>query len=194
MTHKPEIGVMFRREQHPATLADRARRAESLGFDQFWIVEDCFYLGGISQAAIALTATSTIKVGIGINPGVAHNPAILAMEYATLARAFPGRLIGGIGHGVAEWMEQIGEKPASPLTSIEEITTSLIRLLNGERITVDGRYVKLTDVELDPPQMWFRRYCWEFALVNRLRWLVASPTECCLQKVPLRIMSPGRAT
>ncbi|NRD60055.1 LLM class flavin-dependent oxidoreductase, partial [Corallococcus exiguus] len=119
MTTKPHIGVMFRREQDPATLAAEARRAEALGFDQFWIVEDCFYMGGISQAAIALTATTTITVGIGINPGVAHNPAILAMEYATLARAFPGRLIGGIGHGVSEWMAQIGEKPASPMKSIE---------------------------------------------------------------------------
>ncbi len=145
------MGVMFRREQDPSRLADAARKAESLGFDQFWIVEDCFYMGGISQAAIALTATSTIKVGIGINPGVAHNAAILAMEYSTLERAFPGRLIGGIGHGVDVWMKQIGEGVASPLTAIEETTTAMRRLLNGERITVDGRYVKLNDVQLDPP-------------------------------------------
>lgn len=150
-TSKTSIGVMFRREQDPAALADAARKAEALGFDQFWIVEDCFYMGGISQAAIALTATSSIKVGIGINPGVAHNAAILAMEYSTVERAFPGRLIGGIGHGVDVWMKQIGESVASPLTAIEETTTAVRRLLNGERITTDGRYVKLTDVELDPP-------------------------------------------
>ncbi len=146
-----QIGVMYRREQDPANLMQAARRAEELGFDQFWIVEDCFYLGGISQAAIALAATSSIKVGIGINPGVAHNAAILAMEYSTLERAFPNRLIGGIGHGVDVWMEQIGEKVASPLTAIEETTAAMKRLLAGERITVDGRYVKLTDVQLDPP-------------------------------------------
>ncbi|HWV24848.1 MAG TPA: LLM class flavin-dependent oxidoreductase [Thermomicrobiales bacterium] len=147
---RPQLGVMFRRERDPATLANEARRVEALGFDQFWIVEDCFYMGGISQAAIALTATSTIQVGIGINPGVAHNPAILAMEYATLARAFPGRLVGGIGHGVAEWMQQIGETVSSPLTAIEEITSAVSRLLRGERLSVDGRYVTLTDVALDP--------------------------------------------
>lgn len=145
------IGVMYRREEDPAGLANAARRAEELGFDAFWVVEDCFYMGGISQAAIALASTSTIQVGIGINPGVAHNPAILAMEYATLARAFPGRLIGGIGHGVSEWMDQIGEKVASPLTAIEETTTAIRRLLRGERLTVDGRYVQLRDVVLDPP-------------------------------------------
>ena len=151
MSRKPAIGVMYRREQDPANLTQAARRAEELGYDQFWIVEDCFYLGGISQTAIALAATETIKVGIGINPGVAHNAAILAMEYSTLERAFPGRLIGGIGHGVDIWMKQIGEAVASPLTAIEETTVAMKRLLNGERITVDGRYVKLTDVVLDPP-------------------------------------------
>lgn len=148
MSTSLEIGVMFRREQDPATLPAYAQRAEQMGFDQLWIVEDCFYLGGISQAAIALATTSTIKVGIGINPGVAHNTAILALEYATLARAYPGRLIGGIGHGVAEWMEQIGAKPASWLISIEEITSNLRAILRGERVNSEGRYVQLRDVEL----------------------------------------------
>src|SRR5690554_8130443 len=105
-----QIGVMYRREQNPSGLMQAARRAEELGFDEFWIVEDCFYMGGISQTAIALAATEKIKVGIGINPSVAHNAAILAMEYSTLERAFPGRLIGGLGHGVDIWMKQIGEK------------------------------------------------------------------------------------
>lgn len=146
-----QIGVMYRREQDPSGLMKAARRAEELGFDQFWIVEDCFYMGGISQTAIALAATEKIKIGIGINPTVAHNAAILAMEYSTLARAFPGRLIGGLGHGVDIWMKQIGEKVASPLTAMEETTTAMKRLLAGVRITMDGRYVKLTDVQLDPP-------------------------------------------
>ncbi|MCA9833566.1 MAG: LLM class flavin-dependent oxidoreductase [Thermomicrobiales bacterium] len=147
----PAISVMYRRESDPAGLAEESRRVESLGFEALWIVEDCFYMGGISQAAIALASTTTLKIGIGINPGVAHNAAILAMEYATLARAFPGRLIGGIGHGVESWMEQIGESVSSPLTAIEETTTAIRQLLHGERISIDGRYVRLDDVQLQPP-------------------------------------------
>jgi alkanesulfonate monooxygenase SsuD/methylene tetrahydromethanopterin reductase-like flavin-dependent oxidoreductase (luciferase family) len=140
---------MFRREQEPSTLMAWARRAEALGFDQLWVVEDCFYHGGIAQAAIALAATERIAVGLGINPGVARNPAFLAMEYATLAHAFPGRVIGGIGHGVAEWMEQIGARPASWLTSLEEITTAVRSILRGERVTTDGTQVRLRDVRLE---------------------------------------------
>ncbi len=144
-----ETGVMFRREQDPATLISYAQRVEALGFDQLWVVEDCFYHGGIAQVAIALAATTRLKVGMGINPAVARNPAFLAMEYATLAHAFPGRFIGGIGHGVAGWMEQIGARPASWLTSISEIATAVRRIIRGEHVTTDGRYVRLTDVQLE---------------------------------------------
>ena len=151
MATAPQIGVMFRREQHPATLIDYARRVESMGFDQIWVVEDCFYHGGVSQAAIALATTSRLKVGLGINPAVARNPAFLAMEYATLANACPGRVVGGIGHGVAEWMEQIGATPASWLTSIEEITTAVRRILRGEEVTTEGRYARLDRVKLELP-------------------------------------------
>lgn len=151
MANTPEMGVMFRREQDPATLVDYARRVEAMGFDQLWAVEDCFYAGGIAQVAIALAATSRLKVGMGINPAVARNPAFLAMEYATLANAFPGRFIGGIGHGVAGWMEQIGARPESWLKSIEEITTSVRSILRGERVSTEGQYVRLTDVQLERP-------------------------------------------
>ena len=143
-----EIGVMFRREQHASTLASYARQVEDMGFDQLWVVEDCFYQGGIAQAAMALTATDRIKVGLGINPAVVRNPAILAMEYATLASAFPGRFIGGIGHGVAEWMDQIGAKPDSWLASIEETTSAVRRILRGENVTANGTYVQLDEVRL----------------------------------------------
>ncbi|MGC4189946.1 MAG: LLM class flavin-dependent oxidoreductase [Thermomicrobiales bacterium] len=150
----PEIGVIFRREQHPASLADYARRVEAMGFNQLWVVEDCFYMGGIAQAAIALTATTRLTVGVGINPAVVRNPAFLAMDYATLASAFPGRLIGGIGHGFGGWMEQVGAKPASWLQSIEEVTTAVWRMLGGEEVTVHGDYVNLDAVQLaSPPEV-----------------------------------------
>jgi alkanesulfonate monooxygenase SsuD/methylene tetrahydromethanopterin reductase-like flavin-dependent oxidoreductase (luciferase family) len=146
-----ETGVMFRREQDPATLVSYAQRVEAMGFDQLWVVEDCFYHGGIAQAAMALAVTNRLKVGMGINPAVARKPAFLAMEYATLANAFPGRFIGGIGHGVSEWMDQIGEKPASWLTSISEITSSTRRILRGELVSMDGHYAQLRDVQLELP-------------------------------------------
>src|SRR5699024_722920 len=44
-----------------------------------------------------------------------------------------------------------GAWPASALTLMRETTEAVRALLRGERVTVDGRYVKLDDVVLDVP-------------------------------------------
>lgn len=152
-SRKPAIGVMFRCQYPPEQLRDFARRAEAGGLDELWIVEDCFFAGGIASTATALAVTSTINVGLGILPAVVRNPAFAAMELAALARLFPGRLLPGFGHGVASWMRQVGALPASQLGAIEEITAAVRVLLHGDEVEVDGRFVHLDKVQLNfPPQ------------------------------------------
>lgn len=73
------------------------------------------------------------------------------MEAATLHRLFPGRLKLGVGHGVQAWMGQVGARVDSPLTLLREYLAALRALLAGERVTVDGRYVRLDNVALDWP-------------------------------------------
>lgn len=145
---RPAVGVMLRREIPPDRLAARARLVEELGFDAAWVVEDCFWTSGIAAAAVALAATRELDVGIGILPAVLRNPALAAMELATLAGAFPGRLAAGFGHGVAEWMRQVGAHPESPLAALEETLAAAGDLLGGARVTREGRHVALRDVEL----------------------------------------------
>ena len=117
------------------------------------MIEDCFYTAGVSLAATALARTKELTVGIGILPAVARNPAISAMEIATLAHLAPGRLLAGIGHGVQEWMDQMGARTASPLTTLEEAITIVRRLLHGE--TLDDRGIEYTmrNVSLEAPPM-----------------------------------------
>ena len=145
---RSSVGVRINREQPPARLVELARQAEDAGLDEVWLVEDCFWAAGIATVATALAVTSTIKVGIGVLPAVARNPAIAAMELAALAELHPGRLIGGLGHGVASWMRQIGAYPASPLAALEETLVAVRRLLAGDRVSVTGRHVDLDEVEL----------------------------------------------
>lgn len=90
-------------------------------------------------------------MGIGVLPMPLRNVALTAMELATLSRLFPGRIVGGVGHGVQSWMAQVGARHASPLTLMAEYLPTLRALLAGERVTIDGRYVHLDDVALDWP-------------------------------------------
>ncbi|MGB3186500.1 MAG: LLM class flavin-dependent oxidoreductase [Ornithinimicrobium sp.] len=140
---------MLPREVSPADIARVAVACEEAGFDELWVVEDCFYTGGLICAALALSATSQITVGIGILPAVVRNPAFTAMEAATLAGAFEQRVHLGIGHGVAAWMRQIGAQPASWLRSLEETTEAVRDLLHGETVSVSGAYVRLDQVRLE---------------------------------------------
>ncbi|WP_328744652.1 LLM class flavin-dependent oxidoreductase [Streptomyces sp. NBC_00285] len=145
------IGVMYDRDWAPEGLPGFARRAEALGVDDLWVVEDLGWNGGVSAAAVALGATQRLRVGIGIAPAPLRSPALLAMELATLARVFPGRLVAGIGHGVREWMEQVGVAPGSPLALLEETITAVRALLRGEKVELDGREVRLEGVQLVHP-------------------------------------------
>ncbi|MEU9569209.1 LLM class flavin-dependent oxidoreductase [Streptomyces massasporeus] len=145
------LGAVFRPQLAPERLRSVARLADDAGLDELWLWEDCFREGGISTAAAALAWTERVRVGVGLLPVPLRNVAITAMEAASLHRMFPGRAILGVGHGVQDWMGQVGARVESPVTLLREYLLALRALLAGERVTVDGRYVKLDDVALDWP-------------------------------------------
>jgi len=135
----------------PERLPDLARAAEHAGLDDLWVWEDSFKQSGIASATAALACTENIRVGITLLPVPLRNPALTAMEIATIARMFPGRFVAGIGHGVQEWMGQAGVRVASPLTLLREQATAIRQLLSGETVTTSGRYVTLDQVRLTWP-------------------------------------------
>lgn len=146
----PRLGVVFVPTLPPEALGPLARAADE-HLDELWLWEDCFKEAALGAAGAALAWTDRVRVGIGLMPAPLRTVAVLAMELATLHRLFPGRLLPGVGHGVQDWMGQVGGRPGSPLTLLEEYTTALRALLDGEEVTTDGRYVHLDRVRLDWP-------------------------------------------
>jgi alkanesulfonate monooxygenase SsuD/methylene tetrahydromethanopterin reductase-like flavin-dependent oxidoreductase (luciferase family) len=145
---KPSLGVIFHPKFPPETLVDFARRAESAGFDEVWLWEDCFFAGALTSAAIMLMATQRIKIGIGLMPATVRNPLFAAMEITTLARLYPGRFFPGFGHGVDSWMKQIGAAPKSSMKALEETVNAVRALLRGENVAMHGSHVHLENVKL----------------------------------------------
>jgi 5,10-methylenetetrahydromethanopterin reductase len=102
-------GVVFPPRTDPATLPRFARRAEELGFDSLWVIEDCFITGGLTMAATALAVTER------------------------LGRMHPGRFVAVFGHGVPAWMEQVGALPPKRMTTLRETTAGCGRCSPGRR-------------------------------------------------------------
>ncbi|WP_414721376.1 LLM class flavin-dependent oxidoreductase [Streptomyces ossamyceticus] len=140
------VGVMLPLDLPVGEVLPYVRRAEELGFDQVWVVEDLGWRGGVAQAATVLASTTLLTLGIGIMPAGARNVCFAAMELAALAQLHPGRLIAGIGHGMPGWMRQVGSWPESPLTLIKEYARALRLLIAGEPGPENGRYARCEGV------------------------------------------------
>jgi alkanesulfonate monooxygenase SsuD/methylene tetrahydromethanopterin reductase-like flavin-dependent oxidoreductase (luciferase family) len=145
------VGAVFPARAPVESLPAFARTVEAAGLDELWLVEDCFLSGGLTMAATALAVSEKITVGIGLMPAVMRNPALAAMEIATLARLHPGRFTVALGHGVPAWMAQIGATPRRRMAALEDAVVAIRALLRGATVTIDGADVRLDAVALDNP-------------------------------------------
>ena len=81
---------------------DVARHAEALGYRRIWVAEH-HNMAGIASAATSVVighiaaGTSTIRVGAGGIMLPNHAPYVIAEQFGTLARLFPGRIDLGLG-------------------------------------------------------------------------------------------------
>ncbi|GAA5158898.1 LLM class flavin-dependent oxidoreductase [Ornithinimicrobium tianjinense] len=148
----PVLALVQPADQPPRHMLQAARAAEDAGLEEVWLWEDCFAASGVAPAAAVLAATG-LRVGVGLFPAPLRVPSLTAMEIATLAEMFPGRLLPGLGHGVQEWMEQVGVRPASPVTLLREHLVAISALLRGEEVAMRGEYAVLDQVRLRfPPE------------------------------------------
>lgn len=135
------VGAMIPTSTPPEEIPTAAEFIEESGFGEVWLAEDYFLYGGMTATAATLQATSDIKVGLGVVASVVRHPAVTAMELATLGRAYPDRVLPGIGHGVPFWTKQMGLYPSSPLSVFKEVVTSVRRLVEGETLSeTDGQF------------------------------------------------------
>ncbi|MDB5567623.1 MAG: alkane 1-monooxygenase [Tardiphaga sp.] len=81
---------------------DLAAHAETWGYQRFWVAEH-HNMAGIASAATAVVishiaaGTRTIRVGAGGIMLPNHAPIIIAEQFGTLARLYPGRIDLGLG-------------------------------------------------------------------------------------------------
>lgn len=134
----------------PAAGLDLARRAEALGYQSFWTAEvtgpEAFaLLGAASQVA------PTLGLGTGVLALQLRTPPLLAMAAATLQAMAPDRdvLLGvGISSPVvaARW-HGAGYRDR-PLAQVREFVTLLRACLEGESVTFEGDFYRVSKFRL----------------------------------------------
>lgn len=62
----PNIGIQIGATTPPGELSAVAAEAELLGYEEIWLAEDYFELGGVASVAAALAVTEQIRLGSGL--------------------------------------------------------------------------------------------------------------------------------
>ena len=140
-----KFSLRLNNDMPAADYVPMARAAEAAGFDQFWVSDDLFLRSGVVILTAVAAATSRIEIGSCIlNPYTIH-PAELAMVAATLDEFSGGRFNLGLSAGAGDFLDWIGVDHAKPLTAVRETVEAINRLLCGERVPLDGKFLRWTD-------------------------------------------------
>ena len=112
----------------------RGRRRSTL-----WIACHLFLRDPITTAAIALGATSRIKIALmAMSPYTVH-PVFTAMAAATLDEMYPGRVILSLGAGAPADLKAAGIEAVKPLVTINEALAVSRAMFAGELVNVQGK-------------------------------------------------------
>jgi alkanesulfonate monooxygenase SsuD/methylene tetrahydromethanopterin reductase-like flavin-dependent oxidoreductase (luciferase family) len=158
------IGVQLpevEREVRWPELLAMAQAAEESGFDSIWIGDHLLYRGdggaerGPWEAWTLLSALAASTERVDLGPLVAcaafHPPGVLAKMAATIDEISGGRFVLGLGAGWnVEEFAAFGIPYDHRVSRFAEAFAIVRGLLDGERVTVGGRYWQADDAVLLP--------------------------------------------
>lgn len=159
------IGIQLpevEREVRWPEVAAMARAAEGVGFDSIWLGDHMLYRDdgrperGPWDVWTMLAALAAVTERVTLGPLVAstafHPPGVLARMAAAVDEVSGGRLVVGLGAG---WNEAEFRAFGIPfdrrVSRFREAFDAIRRLLAGERVAVEGEFVRLEDAVLLPP-------------------------------------------
>ncbi len=137
-----KFSLRFNNDLPAADYVTLARAAEAAGFAQFWVSDDLFLRSAPVILTAVAAATERIEIGTCIlNPYTIH-PAEIAMLAATLDEVSGGRFNLGIAAGAGDFLNWIDIHPTKPVTALRESITAINRLLSGERVEMQGEFLR----------------------------------------------------
>lgn len=143
-------------------IRDLAVRAESMGLDTVWVIDELLYRepdkpaqgfwDGVAMAGAVAASTSRIKVGTWVLSALHRNAGITAKIAETIDEISDGRFIFGLGAGHA-WPGQahaFGLPEDHIHARFEEALRIIVPLLRDGHADLEGTYHAARDLEHRP--------------------------------------------
>lgn len=124
--------------------------AELRGFHAIWQAESRLVRDAIVPLAAYAAVTTRIKLGSGVMNIWTRNVATIASTFFTLDEIAPDRMICGLGIWHEPLATQVGIHRHKHLLAMREVLMSVRELLHLETVNLQGDYVHLTNVKIDP--------------------------------------------
>lgn len=142
--------ALYLQDAHPlADAIEYVKYAELCGFEAVWQAESRLVRDAIVPMAAFAAVTSRIKIGSGVINNWTRNAAVIAATFLTLDDLAQDRIYCGVGAWWDPLAAKVGIERRKNLLAMREVVTVVRRLLNRERVSFDGEFVQMDDVELD---------------------------------------------
>jgi 5,10-methylenetetrahydromethanopterin reductase len=142
--------ALYLQDAHPIRDGMRyAQLAEANGFEAVWQAESRLVREATVPMAAFAAVTDRIRVGSGVVNNWTRNVGLLAATFSTLDDLAPGRVILGIGAWWDPLARKVGVRRHHELKAMRETVEVARRLLAMERVSFEGEFVQLDDVEID---------------------------------------------
>lgn len=142
--------ALYLQDKHPIREGmEYARYAEERGFEAVWQAESRLVREATVPMAAYAAVTDRIKVASGVIPIWTRNVGLLAATFSTLDDLAPGRVVLGLGAWWEPLASKVGVDRRKSLRAMREVVEATRQLLAMERVTYDGEFVHLDDVEID---------------------------------------------
>ncbi|GAA4549215.1 TIGR03621 family F420-dependent LLM class oxidoreductase [Amycolatopsis samaneae] len=130
------FGVNMAIGESRAKWQDKARRAESLGYDVLMVPDHLGFPAPFPMLASAAEATTTARLGTYVLNSGFYRPALLAREVATIDLLTDGRFELGLGAGYVEEEFKAAELPfvsgGERLKQLKHTVAEVRRMLTGD--------------------------------------------------------------
>lgn len=142
--------ALYLQDKHPLREAiEYVRYAESHGFEAVWQAESRLVRDAIVPMAAYAATTERIKIGSGVINNWTRNAALIAATFSTLDDLAPGRVMCGLGVWWEPLATKVGVSRRKPLLAMRENVEVVRRLLAMEKVTFQGEFVRVEDIEID---------------------------------------------